>query len=439
MLYLKIIANSFKKHIFINILIIIQFVAVFALGSVMLSAVEEKSDSYKKLESLLDGDGLYCSGYFIDDTSDLGLLTSTNEIKSNLKNVDFIATVNFSSLRTGINSQTNEAETAYALIYDDYSSKLFTPQIKDGIWITDSDRTADIAQAVITENNFGYDKGDVISFETENGTIDVEIIGVIADDEEFLAVNSSYESTEPTYQYMLSRHFSCLNDELENKGYSDEEIAEFLELDGYSRNERVYNQPVLFFLDSEWEKTNLLSTMSDSLFIKYNDNISSDEKLYNRKYVNEQMSVLSFAIRFSQLRKNSKELVYNELYTLLPIMAAVYILVLLGSVSVNAINCKNNMKNYSVLFLCGAKKKNVTLISVIYNALICAISLIIALLGMNLLEVLGLFNTTVISFSKNQLAVYLLIIAVYILISYIVPCAMLTSKKLSGALKLSDE
>lgn len=73
---------------------------------------------------------------------------------------------------------------------------------------------------------------------------------------------------------MLSTHFNCLNDQLKNKGFTNEEIALKLESLGYSADSIVYNEPVLFFTDKEWNKTDLDSVMSDSLFIKYNRNIS---------------------------------------------------------------------------------------------------------------------------------------------------------------------
>lgn len=74
----------------------------------------------------------------------------------------------------------------------------------------------------------------------------VRIIGVIGDNEKYLGANSEYESNEPSYQLMLSTHFNCLNDQLKNKGFTNEEIALKLESLGYSADSIVYNEPVLF-------------------------------------------------------------------------------------------------------------------------------------------------------------------------------------------------
>lgn len=436
-MYGTIIINSIKRTPFINTLIVIQMMIVFAVGIIMSSAIEEKANYYEAVEPLINGDGLYCGGYFLQDSNNGGLLNSTEKIKSNLKNIDFISTVNFSSLQLGVNSVTNEIEVAYVLIYDEYAANLYTPIIEDGVWITKSNDSDKIAQAVITQNCLGYKSGDVVSFETDSGTVKVRIIGVIGDNEKYLGANADNESKEPSYQSMLSQHFNSLNDELKNKGYSDEKIAENIESLGYSKNFVVYNEPVIFFLDKEWKKTGEDAVMSDSLYIRYNENISNDEKLYNRKFVNEQMPILSFAIRFSQLRENSLDIVYGELYTLFPIQVAVFLLVLIGSVSVNLINCKNNMRNNSILYLSGARKKNLLFISVIYNALICGVSMIITVAGVTLLSS-SKFKGTVIACGWKQLIICLIVFLVYIVISCIVPYIMLTEKSINKALKSKE-
>lgn len=267
----------------------------------------------------------------------------------------------------------------------------------------------------------------------------VRIIGVIGDNEKYLGANSEYESNEPSYQLMLSTHFNCLNDQLKNKGFTNEEIALKLESLGYSADSIVYNEPVLFFTDKEWNKTDLDSVMSDSLFIKYNRNISDDEKLYNRKYINENLSVLSFAIPFSQLNNNSQTIVYRELYTLMPIMCAIYLLVLIASVSVNAINCKNNIRNEAILYLGGAKRKQLLTINVIYNGLICIVSLIISIAGSLIFYKAGLFSKTVITLGWKPITICLIVCAVYILVSCIISCIILTPKALKKAIILSEE
>ena len=137
-LYGRVIGIFLKKHSFINVLISLQLIAVFVIGIIMTSIIDEKASSYEAVKPLLNGEGLYCGGYFLKDNENGGLLENTDEIKTQLKDVDFISSVNFASLQTGVDTQTNEVKTAYALVYDDYSANLFRPTIEKGSWITDS-------------------------------------------------------------------------------------------------------------------------------------------------------------------------------------------------------------------------------------------------------------------------------------------------------------
>ena len=131
------------------------------------------------------------------------------------------------------------------------------------------------------------------------------------------------------------------------------------------------------------------------------------------------------------MNNNSQTIVYRELYTLMPIMCAIYLLVLIASVSVNAINCKNNIRNEAILYLGGAKRKQLLTINVIYNGLICIVSLIIS--------IAGLFSKTVITLGWKQITICLIVCAVYILVSCIIPCIILTPKALKKAIILSEE
>lgn len=123
----------------------------------------------------------------------------------------------------------------------------------------------------------------------------------------------------------------------------------------------------------------------------------------------------------------------------MPIMCAIYLLVLIASVSVNAINCKNNMRNEAILYLGGAKRKQLLTINVIYNGLICIVSLIISIAGSLIFYKAGLFSKTVITLGWKQITICLIVCAVYILVSCIISCIILTPKALKKAIILSEE
>ena len=66
-LYGRVIGIFLKKHSFINVLISLQLIAVFVIGIIMTSIIDEKASSYEAVKPLLNGEGLYCGGYFLKD------------------------------------------------------------------------------------------------------------------------------------------------------------------------------------------------------------------------------------------------------------------------------------------------------------------------------------------------------------------------------------
>ena len=77
-LYGRVIGIFLKKHSFINVLISLQLIAVFVIGIIMTAIIDEKASSYEAVKPLLNGEGLYCGGYFLKDNENGGLFHQSN-------------------------------------------------------------------------------------------------------------------------------------------------------------------------------------------------------------------------------------------------------------------------------------------------------------------------------------------------------------------------
>ena len=436
-MYIRTVKKQIMAHPLINLMIIIQMCVVFVVTIFTISAVEAKLRDYYIVKDLLESDGLFCGGLFLSPEKEGEQMKDTDYIKSNLKNVDFVSTISFSGFQTGVD-ENNIVESAYTLIYDDYSANLYKPRMADGVWITECSDDCEYPQAVITENPFGYKVGDVIKIDGDEKEQTIKIIGIIGDNEKYLAANSSDGSREQPYTVLFDKHFNKIRDELTNRGMSEEEIEETLGVFGYETDSDPYNQPEFFFSMDEWKKTGEECSMSNSLFIKYNDDITDEEKIYNYRFMTQQIDVLTFALRFSDIQKNSMKIVNDDIDILVPIIVAVLLLALIGSLSSNAINCKTNMKNYSVYYLCGGEKKNIIMINLLHNSVIIMLSFILSLIGLLLLSVFNVFENTVIRFSLYHIPAVILIAMVFVMLSCIVPLMMIKRKNLSETLKAKE-
>lgn len=436
-MYIRTVKKQILAHPLINLLIIIQMCVVFAVSMFTISIVEAKLKDYYVVKDLLASDGLFCGGSFLSPEKEGEQMKDTDYIKNNLKNVDVVSTISFAGFQTGVKDD-GEVDVAYTLIYDDFAANLYKPRMADGVWITESSDDCEYPQAVITENPFGYKVGDVIKIDGDEKELTIKIIGIIGDNEKYLATNTSEESREPSYTVMFRRHFNKLRDELANQDMPEDEIEETLGIFGYEPDSDPYNQPEFLFSMDEWKKTGEECYMSNSLFIKYNDDITDEEKLYNLRFMTQEVEVLSFALRFSDIEKSSLRTVNDDIDTLVPIIVAVMLLALIGSLSSNAINCKTNMKNYSVYYLCGSEKKNIILINLLHNCVVLMISLILSVIVLLLLGVFKVFKNTVIHFSMYYIPAVIAIAAFFVILSCIVPLTMIKRNNLSEALKSKE-
>lgn len=431
-LYGKLIQIQLKKHILINLFIVLQITAVILASIVSVSAVQSKLEPYESVRPLISSDGMLCNGYFIDSDEQDGLFRDTEKLKSEMKNVDSVLAINFSSLSVGLDKNTGEARTAYVLIYDEYTSKLFTPHIAEGEWITDSS-DGEYAKAVVTRNPYGWKVGDIVSAEGIDGEVSLEVIGIIDDNERYLCYNTSAAKNDPTYGNMFSAHFNTLNDELKNRGLDDEAIKQEFEALGYA-DEIVYNEPVLFVVDKEWDKTGETAVMSDSMYIRYKQGINDNDRLFNRKYIQENLSVLSSAIRFSDIDQNSRQSIEIELLTFMPVLAVVFLIAAVGLVCINTINCKNQMHSYAVLHLNGAGRGCFYKLTVMYNLILCFAAIVLSACVLFVCKILGLLDDMIIEIGTVQLMSATVIVFLFVLLACVCVRAMINRESLFEAL-----
>ena len=210
-MYIRTVKKQIMAHPLINLMIIIQMCVVFVVTIFTISAVEAKLRDYYIVKDLLESDGLFCGGLFLSPEKEGEQMKDTDYIKSNLKNVDFVSTISFSGFQTGVD-ENNIVESAYTLIYDDYSANLYKPRMADGVWITECSDDCEYPQAVITENPFGYKVGDVIKIDGDEKEQTIKIIGIIGDNEKYLAANSSDGSREQPYTVLFDKHFNKIRD-----------------------------------------------------------------------------------------------------------------------------------------------------------------------------------------------------------------------------------
>lgn len=421
-MYLKLVLLSFKQNIIQNIFVILQMTIVFSILIVIVSAIKSKTDDYTLVKDLIDNEGYVCSGYFLKEPG--VTFASTDEIKEKLKGVNDIHTINFGPL-LGDYKALGNVSGFHPLIYDDYLLNLYKPVLSSGKWLNEIEENADMPCAVITDNPYGITTGDIITADTMSGMKSVLIVGVIADGEKFISLNTRNQSKTPYYNIMTYNHFNSYNDQLKNEGYSNEEIVREVIAMGYESNDIIYNQPYILFCDTSYDLLDEQCIMSTLLFIEYNEDITKQEKLFNQKFLLQELNLLSFAVSNSDMNDNSIAVIKKELYSLLPIAIAGFMLVILGSVSINAINFRKRLCDFSVLYICGSRKIRFVIYNILYNTILTVLSICTTAIALIIISNTKLFSETVITFGIIHLIVLIAAIFIFLIIMGIIPLIML--------------
>ena len=296
--------------------------------------------------------------------------------------------------------------------YDNEVAAAYEPELMAGQWLNDEAlQTTDIVEAVITNNQYGIDVGDSLYIENSESTnklekpIEVKIIGVIADGEDFL---SSRKSTD---YYGDVRDFY----EQYTAEYSAVPKLLILKEDFLNVENEVEGQPCIGVV------------VNGAQFLSYNKNIT-DEQLNNiNECLKSTKCSLYYSIDSKTFEKNSKKYIWRQLDEVLPIFIGLIILVIMSAIYSSAIMTKSQIKNYALYYLLGLKWSDCMVIQVLEQLLIQGTAFIITMAGLYLTVRYKIFGDTLLELGVEQVAGCALYIVICILVSIIMPIKIISS------------
>ena len=381
---------------------VVQLSIVIAIIICLISAILSRYTYYDPFADVIEGQGYMC----VAEPSMLDI----EKFNQDFEQYELLPTSAF-----GFGMEEDKMHGGYA--YSDKLATMYKPQMKDGVWLSETDITHEnsgFIPIVVTANSW-YKVGDEIveSYATvfnEHGvpldfkTIKYKVIGIVEDRE---------------------RIVSC--DELKNKA------EDFNDIYGIFDSE-YREEPFAFALQND-VKSGFgadKSPVSGVQFILCND--ASEEEY---EALGERLKMYSGAIRVTQLseiHKNSMEYIYKQMYTLFPIALCIFILTVISAVSINAIYTKRQLRNYAIFYICGARWRTCALKSLKDSAITCAVAsalcAIILFIGKQ-----SFLKETVISFGIWHAVICVAVIALYLILSMIMPIAIIGSSQPKDVLK----
>ena len=379
---------------------VLQLSMVIAIIVCLISAILSRYTYYDPFADVIEGYGYMC----VTEPSMLGI----EKFNQDFEQYELLSTSEF-----GFGMEEDKMHYGYA--YSEKLASMYKPQMKDGVWLSETDITHEdsgFIPIVVTENSW-YKVGDVIA-ETyatsynENGmplnykTTKYKVIGIVKDRE---------------------RIVSC--EELKNKAEDFNDIYGIFDC-------KFREEPFAFALQKDVKSGfgTDKSPVSGVQFI-----LCDDREDYES--LGKRLRMYSGALKITplpEIHKNSLEYIYEQMYTLFPIALCIFILTVISAVSINAIYTKRQLRNYAIFYICGARWKTCALKSLKDSAITCAVASALCALIL-FIGKQSFLKETVISFGIWHAVVCLGVIALYLILSMIMPIAIIGSSEPKDVLK----
>ncbi len=379
---------------------VLQFAIVLATVILIISAIQSRSSFFKPIEDISQRQGYMCIV-----NSDLNILKS--DLTEIFPEYEIITTTQEGFVLENTNYR--------GLAYCDEFIKRYKPAMSQGVWLSDTDLTYENSGCIpiVMTYNSGYNVNDIIGFEAimemdENGnaikTLDVKykVVGVLADKVNIISFNVGSE-TENDYTDMYGVFSSSFEDSLLY-------LAREEDVDACYQTGLSPLQGVQFILT---------------------DNLS-EEDFAELGEVLKGFEIKSAPL--SEVNKNSLEYIYEQMYTLFPIALCIFILTVISAVSINAIYTKRQLRNYAIFYICGARWRTCALKSLKDSAITCAVASALCALIL-FIGKQSFLKETVISFGIWHAVICVAVISLYLLLSMIMPIAIIGSSQPKDVLK----
>lgn len=380
-----------KRNWSLNLFIILQLTTTLFLLVICTSSIMSKIEDYLPLRKLLNEDGQFIitpgiksyeygddNNYYCAESFELEDIDINN---NKIKEVYGCTSVSI--------YPSNASSSPLVFSYTQNMIDLYTPKIKYGIWLNKSNTYSNEIAAVVTYNT-KYQVGDLVEFTDSINHYNIRIVGML--DKTAQTINTNCDSTDKNYTFK----------------------------DIYQTNNSLK-----FFVNYEDIKNaKITQEPCGTLFVLYEKDLNDEEKLE----LHRNLYQYGPPIDLSELNKNSIQYLKSDITLILPISLCIFILTIINSVAINAIQTKTNLKTYSIFYIYGAEWK----IGILLSLLCCMFNSVLASIFLGISSLI--FKTTnisteyIINFNLPELIVCSLAIILNMLISVILPIIIISKQ-----------
>ncbi|MBP1572917.1 MAG: hypothetical protein J6A55_03840 [Oscillospiraceae bacterium] len=308
--------------------------------------------------------------------------------------------------------------------YDDTLCNNYTPEMSQGVWLSDTDISYEkdkIIPIVVTEGS-GFTLGQEIPQKM-----------TLFNPDDYTEVIGEFEYSYRVVGLIPDR--ATVIGALGSGNRIPDDFNDF-----YSVYDYEFYEEKPYFFGRVSDQVAMYDDMGGAEYpegmVSYVQFITSDKLTKEQKRQMEN-AFTDLGISFkplSEVNENSLEYIYEQMYTLFPIALCIFILTVISAVSINAIYTKRQLRNYAIFYICGARWKTCALKSLKDSAITCAVASALCALIL-FIGKQSFLKETVISFGIWHAVVCLGVIALYLILSMIMPIAIIGSSQPKDVLK----
>lgn len=399
---------NFKKRFTMNLLIILEMTTAMIVFSVMISSIMIRYTYYEPLKDIFGSNGYFAILNLEYENKEGNNLVHGAEIGDYIGEPQKIISTSAVFIYED-SSGNKDISRSVCRSYSDEAIERFAPKLKNGRWLNTSDK-AEVIEAVITENPFGWNVGDRLQLcfygDHEGIFHTVEIVGKMETGAKVFGINT-WLNKEHDFNLCYSSY-----------NYEFEEVPLML----FSSE---YLDTVDIPVDVDPPAKIVQQPVGVHLFV-YDDSTSQEVIENGQRMLGEMAEKgMAYTESFDILDQNSQKYLYIQVYNLLPIIIVILILTFVSSVSSTAISTRERLKDYSIFYICGLRWVQCIWINMIQSAVISVISLAMAFAGMCVIGFTPLNDTVTIIWSGWIFLATIGLAVLYILVSMLMPAIII--------------
>lgn len=406
MILLKTAWNDFRKNIVMNFFIILQVAVSLVITAVMISTISIRSQYYTPFKDLFTSNGIFLkftsSPNFDSSQMNIYDYLDKQDILDECPNADHV----YSCYNIfGYVDSFDNGENYFLQSYDDEWIEKYQPELAEGRWLT-SETDLNQIEIVVSENDYGVNIGDMLSFTGLNYPDEVsftgKVVGIFKDNAKIMGGNI-YDNGNLEMDF--NSVYYPFNHEIE---------GQIAILASHTAIQNITSDFELMF-DTDY----VIQPIISSMIITYPDNVSLEQIEADKDNLLQYGSANS--ITLDELNDNSISYLLEKAEMFFPIIIILFILASVSSISSSALITRKNLKNYALYYVNGLQWKHCSIVNLLHSIISLALSAAAALAVLFVIPHIAFVDSVKIIWSWYIIIAFAILILLQLIVSMIMP------------------